>query len=127
MVEPIEEAQEDIEPDLEEITPTVEESDLDEEDIDLNAGLLDIAEVTVIYEEGVASYIRFYTKNYIYDMNLDVASSLGLPISRIVDKEDKVKVKGILITPGEIRLHKFAIDISEDIELCNDLFFSLFN
>ena len=76
--------------------------------------------------ENNEKFVRFSNKDGIFDISVGVAKKLGVPLSRIVETDELFMRNGILMSNEELRLKKFAINISDDMELCEKLIESLF-
>jgi hypothetical protein len=81
---------------------------------------------TIVGSDRTIRSIQFMTDSDIYTMSVEKAKQLGIPVERIDERASCTKKRGILLTEDEIARHSFSKDISNDEDMCNQLFNSIF-
>lgn len=82
--------------------------------------------IMLITECGENKAVRFIDSDKLYDMSIEKALSLGIPVSRICDTEERRNIRGIFMTDSEKHSRIFAEDITDNDELCASLVDRLF-
>lgn len=77
--------------------------------------------------DNVISIVQFIVDDDIYTISLEKAISIGVPVNRIEDSVSYVKKHGITMTEDELRLKKFSKDVSDDNEICEELYNMIFD
>lgn len=81
-----------------------------------------LIEIKVILDDnGNKIGVRFSYSNKIYDMSLDAAKKVGLPVGFIQSVIVRKLNRGMLITDEELARKLFAEDVSGNIDLCKKL------
>ena len=66
-------------------------------------------------------YLQFNVDKVFYNVSIEVADSLGLPLS-IVDEEVKlIRNRGVFLTEDEKKARSFAKDVTQDEAMCQKL------
>ena len=60
-------------------------------------------------------------------MDINIAISLGIPVNSIAKTEQQILKRGMLVTSMELERRIFAVDVSSDEVLCNNLVDKLFS
>lgn len=80
----------------------------------------------IVASDNSVRALQFITDDGIYTMSVDKAKELGIPVDRIDERVSCVRRRGILITEDELALRSFSQDISDNVEMCQRLFDSIF-
>lgn len=81
---------------------------------------------TIIGSDNTVRSLQFITADGIYIMSLDKAKELGIPVERIDEHATYMNKHGIVVTEDEVNKHCFSKDISDNADLCRQLFNSIF-
>ena len=125
------EEQEDISEDeaqLEEEPEEVVKEEVEKEGTTLDNDIVTIIDTVKLIEiDGEVSLVRFDCGQTIYDMDIDKAKSLGIPVHNIVEIDKKYIKRGILATDDERKRRVFAEDITSNDLKCETLVDVLFD
>ena len=107
---------------VEEIDEKAEEVSEDNSDVDEDLSIMLINNL-----EGNPKFVRFVLKDNYYDMDINKARELGIPVNKIIKSENQVVKRGMLLTPMELSNRIFADDISDNNSLCSGLVDKLYS
>lgn len=83
--------------------------------------------VKVVLLDSKPVYLQFNVDKVFYNVSIEVADSLGLPLS-IVDEEVKlIRNRGVFLTEDEKKARSFAKDVTQDEAMCQKLVGMLFD
>lgn len=75
----------------------------------------------VVTHDDEPIFVQAVGTDYIYNMSVEKASQLGLPVMRLTDKVEAENYRGMLLSPTEIERKTFAVDITGDEDLCKSI------
>jgi len=80
----------------------------------------------VVYD-GNVEYLRCSMRDEIYDIPIQIAKEVGVPIKRVEHVEIQTQHRGVRITKEELEKKTFAEILSEDDILCKEIISSFFD
>lgn len=86
-----------------------------------------LLEVRLITSANEIVGVRFDYSNKLFDISMDKARELGLPIEMIQRSVERKSVRGMLITDEELSRRIFAQNISNNADLCSKVIEDLFS
>lgn len=101
-------------------------SEVDDEEGGVDPMNSDFEVVKVVDSNGKATSLQFVLNGNLYNMSVDAAESLGIPVNRICEETELVAKRGILLTSKEKEMRCFAEDISGNRKMCQKVLEALF-
>lgn len=84
-------------------------------------------ELSLVQKDGVIVSVRFKTEDGLFDMPVETAKKLGVPVKRIVSCSDIEVINGMLMTREEFNCKQFATELDDSDDLCRVLIDHLFD
>ena len=82
---------------------------------------LSACNLQVVTHNDEPIFVQAVGTDYIYNMSVEKASQLGLPVLRLTDKVEAENYRGMLLSPVEIERRVFAEDITDSEVLCKSV------